>query len=339
MVFEYANRFVQRGHEVTIVFNNVNAYKKYHLPRQLRYLLVRFMTACEPKWFELDGKVRKLSSTDNRLEKSLGEVDVCIATAAITVDYAKTLKSKKYAYFIQGYEDWDLPEEYLINTYQGGMKNIVVAEWLKNKVAPYCNTCISVIKNPIDINQYRQINTPGDRKDHSIGLLYHTSEKKGYRYAFEVLLGLKMRYPDLTVEMFGAFDPPDNLPQWIHYTKNATINETVKIYNSVSVFLCASIEEGYGLTGLEAMACGAALVSSCYLGVREYAVDGYNALLAPIRDSAALIELVSQVFDNPLIRSRIVCNGIRSVNEFSWDKATTTFLNVLQETMASSFYS
>ena len=338
IVFEYANRFIKKGHEVSIVFKNDNAYKKFHLPEFIRLILTYYMTEREPRWFELENKIKKISSTDKNLAKKLGTVDVCIATAAITVDFAKTIKSKKHAYFIQGYENWNLPEEYLVETYKSGMKNIVVAEWLKNKVSSYCQGNVSVVRNPIDIKQYKPLIPNERRKVHSIGLLYHTAEKKGLTYAFQALYALKERYTDLTVDMFGVFDPPKILPEWINYTKNASTEETVKIYNRVSVFLCATVEEGYGLTGLEAMACGAALVSSNYQGVREYAIDGYNSLLAPIKDSKALAERVSCVFDNSLLRTKIVKNGVDSVREYSWENATDTFLSILRKTVDNNSY-
>lgn len=96
--------------------------------------------------------------------------------------------------------------------------------------------------------------------------------------------------------------------------------------------MCSSINEGYGLTGLEAMACGCALCSSEYPGVYEYAKDGYNALLSPIKNSEALANNVSRIFEDDDLRNNLVNNGQESIKEgFTWEIATNKFEQTLEE--------
>ena len=57
-----------------------------------------------------------------------------------------------------------------------------------------------------------------------------------------------------------------------------------EIYNTSRVFLCTSWVEGFGLTNVEAMACGAALVTTDNGGSRDYALHGETALVAPCGD-------------------------------------------------------
>ena len=89
--------------------------------------------------------------------------------------------------------------------------------------------------------------------------------------------------------------------------------------------MCSSIKEGYGLTGMEAMACGAALVSSDYEAVHEYAKDGYNVLLSPVRDVNAMVENVSKVFDDASLLYNLSRNAIDSLKDFSWEEAIKKF--------------
>ena len=80
------------------------------------------------------------------------------------------------------------------------------------------------------------------------------------------------------------------------------------------------------------MACGAALVSTDYQGVHEYAVDGINALLSPVKDVDALVTNVSRLFDGDELRYRIARAGIRSVQkDFNLDVAVDKFEKVLTE--------
>jgi glycosyltransferase involved in cell wall biosynthesis len=328
MVYEYANRLQKRGYRVTILSLNKSKMKQFHLPEFARKLAVNAVNKQQPEWFQLDKRIKKISGEEKNFIDKVGNVDVVFATGIQTVEVVKENfnKAKKF-YLIQGYENWGVSEEYLHNTYNYGFCNITVSTWLKEIVDKYSLRPSILLKNPIDTKIYRPVNDQKHRKSHSIGLLYHTDEIKGVKYALEAIFKLKEKYEDLTVEMFGMFSRPENLPEWIHYKKSATQNETVEIYNKVQVFLCGTIEEGYGLTGVEAMACGACLVSTSYKGVLEYAQDGYNALLSPVKDVAGLVSNTSFLFNNTEKRVEISHNGIESVKKYSWDEAINKMCN------------
>lgn len=105
----------------------------------------------------------------------------------------------------------------------------------------------------------------------------------------------------------------------------------VKNDNKCSIFLCASVEEGFGLTGAESLATGCALVSTKYKGVYEYARDKYNALLVPVKDSNKLAESIIYLFINDDERIKLATNGITSMKERSWSKTLKIFECILDE--------
>lgn len=330
IVFEYANRLQQRGHDIAILFLNEDALKQFHVPGFVRTMAANYITSVEPKWFPLSEKIRKISSLEKNFMASIENSDAVFATGIQTVEFVRShFESAKKLYLIQGYENWGVTEEYLHSTYRCGFVNIAVSNWLKEIVDRYADTETILLKNPIDTEIYQCSAAQNERKEHTIGLLYHTEKIKGVEYALDAIKKLKARYPDLTVKMFGMFPQSENLPEWIDYKRGATQNETVEIYNQVQVFLCASVEEGYGLTGLEAMACGACLVSTAYKGVLEYARNGYNALLSPVKDVDALVANVSKAFEHPKIREELVKNGVESVKEYSWEGLIDTLETVI----------
>lgn len=321
IVFEYANRFANEGNEVSIVFFNDDALKQFKLPKLIRGILSSYITQIEPKWFSLDKRIKKFSSTTPGFLKKVNNSDIVFATGIQTVEIVKkNFNNAKKFYLIQGYENWGASEEYLWSTYNYGFTNISVSNWLKRIVDEHSDSETLLLKNPIDVNVYECRVPQNERKNHTIGLLYHTEPIKGLEYAFKALHNLKEMYPDLEVEMFGMFPTPANLAEWIHYKRGASQQETVEIYNKVQVFLCASVEEGYGLTGLEAMACGACLVSTAYKGVLEYAETDVNALLSPVKDVDGLVANVVKLFDSVDERMRISTAGVESVKKYGWDE-------------------
>lgn len=332
MVFEYANHLVERGDKVQILYLNINAWKKFHLPEVLRRKLVTAANRFSPSWFSLDKRIETLSYYDSKLDDKTKDTDVFVVTAVTTVfDSIKRFKNGKFVYFIQDYENWEISDEYVQNTYKLGMINIVISKWLKDIVDKYSQSPSVLIKDPIDLNVYKITIPVNERKPYAIGLLYHTMEHKGLKYSIAAIKKLKKKYQDLEVYMFGVPDRPKNFPSWIHYTKKATQEQTVEIYNKVSVWLCATIDEGYGLTGLEAMACGDVLVSTAYTGVLEYASDEENALLSPVKDVDALVKNVERVIEDSRLRNKLIENAQNSVKDYSWDIAVDKIREVLKQ--------
>ena len=322
MAFEYANRLVKENHEVLILYLNQDLLKNYSVPLVVKRKIAKILTKIEPKWFDLNKKIKKISNLDLDYKEKLGKLDVCIATSAekTVEEVNKNLIAKTKLYLIQDYENWNISDKELIATYKLGFKNIVVAKWLKQIVDQYSPTESVLIPNAIDTSIYTETVPIQNRDNHTIALLYHESPHKGLKNAFKVLDKLKQKYPDLKVIMFGKFPKPE-LPNWITYYKGASQKKTVEIYNSVKVFLCSTIEEGFGLTGIEAMACGACLVSTDYRGVREYAVNNYNSLLSPVGDIDAQVENVIRIFENKELQKNISSNGIQNVKKFKWSEA------------------
>ena len=326
MAYEYANRLVKENHDVSILYLNQDFLKKYRMPSYLKRIGANLITKIEPKWFFLDKRIKKVSSLEVNYKKKLGKLDICFATSAekTVEEVNNNLRAKKKYYLIQDYENWNMSDSELIETYKLNFKKIVIADWLKKIVDKYSNENSILIPNAIDSKIYRVTVPIQDRPSHTIALLYHEAPHKGLKNAFKVLEGLKKQYPDLKVIMFGKFDKP-KLPNWIKYYKGASQEQTVKIYNSVKVFLCSTIEEGYGLTGIEAMSCGACLVSTNYKGVREYAINGRNALLSPVGDVEAQINNVARIFENEKLQNEISENGILDAKKFTWEEAMKKF--------------
>ena len=331
IVFEYANRLSQAGYNVFLLFLNENTFVEFKIPKCLNKLCSNVMTQLEPTWFPLHKSIKKISGIETA-QKKLINIDICIATGAETVEVCESLftTAKKF-YLIQGLETWVMTEEELYRTFNAGFTNIVVSSWLEKIVDEHCNKKSILIKNPIDLTTYIP-SIPIEKRDkYSIGLLYHSGEYKGLKYSIEALKILKEKYPELKVYMFGTSEPKEKIPGLVKFVKDASQMQTVNLYNKISVFMCSSINEGYGLTAMEAMACGAAVASTNYDGIYEYGIDGVNCLLSPIQNVDAMVKNVSKLFDEDELRYRISKQGRKSLASFDWKIAFEKFEMAITE--------
>lgn len=283
-----------------------------------------------PKWFDLDRCIarRCIFSID---DSSVPDADWVFATAASTAPGVAGLSAAKgkKGYLIQDFETWEMDEEGLAGTYRLGMTNVVIAQWLKSVVDEATGTDDSVcISNPVDTKAFYPQEGVA-RGAHTVAVLYHRGEHKGFRFAWAALEKVKEAILDLKVEMFGACPPPDGLPDWVNYTKDATTDQLRRIYSSSSAYVCASVNEGYGLTCVEAMACGCALVVTDFAGAKEYAVDGVNSLVAPVGDVDAIAAGIERVLNDDGLRKQLATGGVETACGLDWRAAVDRFAEVL----------
>ncbi len=78
-----------------------------------------------------------------------------------------------------------------------------------------------------------------------------------------------------------------------------------RLFAAGDVFVSASLMETYGLTLVEAMACGTPAVAFRVGGIPEAAPDGQAAILCAPQDGAALVEALMKLRDSPQLRERL----------------------------------
>jgi glycosyltransferase involved in cell wall biosynthesis len=81
--------------------------------------------------------------------------------------------------------------------------------------------------------------------------------------------------------------------------------DLARLLAAADVFVSASLMETYGLTLVEAMACGTPVVAFRVGGIPEAAPDGQVAILCPPQDRAALMEAIMKLRNSPQLRDRL----------------------------------
>lgn len=106
----------------------------------------------------------------------------------------------------------------------------------------------------------------------------------------------------------------------------------VDLYKNATVAVQPSRMEGFGLSALEAMACGSLFISASGGAVAEV-VDNQEVLFDP-DVPPTLTELLSRALNDPIFCDRQIKKGYDRLKYFSWRKSAELALQSLRETMA-----
>lgn len=131
-----------------------------------------------------------------------------------------------------------------------------------------------------------------------------TPVRRGLPLLREVYATLAKKYKrKISLELFGW---PEDAPAGVRHHGHLSTREVAALMREVDIVVEPSAFQGFGLSGLEAIASGACLVSTQCRGVDEYAEHERNALVVPHSD---LADAVGRVIDDEALRTRLAAAG------------------------------
>lgn len=167
----------------------------------------------------------------------------------------------------------------------------------------------------IDLNLYRPIDKIR-RQVNAILSLSRPNLLKGWSVQCEVYRKL-YHTKEFTLYSFGTSNvhPPysSQIPRGI------PDEELVRLYNRIGLFVSTSLHEGFSLTCLEAMACGAVVVTSDAGGNMVYSRNGENCLVVPPGDAQAIVDACLYLLENTEGMMALQEEGFKTAAEWPWD--------------------
>ncbi|OPZ02503.1 MAG: D-inositol 3-phosphate glycosyltransferase [Bacteroidetes bacterium ADurb.BinA395] len=331
IMYEYANRLFEAGHDVVVYHSLFVPYTKYRMPLFFRYIRIHLLhPGSRPKWFQINKKIKTKTIT-HISNKTIRNSDILMSTNfAAAFEIARLSKNKgAKVNLIQGFETWNTDEKIVLKSYKLPIHHIVINDYLQTIVKNVTKSSPLLIYNAVDINVLNLKNEIEKRFPHSICMLYSEENHKGSRYGIEALKKCKEIYPDTKVTFFSTFSRPKELPYWINFIQ--TPNNLTEIYNDAAIFISPSLTEGWALPPAEAMCCGCAVICTDIGGHAAYAKNNDTALLVEPGNSEDLFLKICDLFENNEKRINIAKNGNKLVQSFSWEKNIRTLINYFND--------
>lgn len=333
VIFEYCNRFSERGHEVKIYV----PMKAYKFDNKGFIGLLKTMKASlgntlkrgtKVKWFDLKCEIKLVPYIS---DKYIEDADICVATAWPTAyDVEKLCESKgKKVYFIQHYEIWSGNKEDVDNSYKLNLNQIVIANWLKDLMHKEFHKDAITIYNGIDENEF-YYGKKVSKDCLTICILYHKLEWKGFREGIEAIEIAKRKYPNIKVKAFGMMKG-DDIPNYIEFYENPTREELKQIYIDSDIYVFPSRNEGWGLTVIEAMACKCAVVGTNTGAISELGINNKNCLISEPMDFEGLSKNIIKLIEDDKLRNDISKNAFDLALSLEWNKSVSKMEKIFSE--------
>jgi glycosyltransferase involved in cell wall biosynthesis len=311
-ILTYADRLAGRGHDVTVVVPARRPWRAW----------ARNVRGLGPDWMPgFRAGVRWVSAWD---PLRLPDGDAVLATAWQSADAVAQAPARSGAkfYFVQHYESLYHGEPERVDaTYALPLRKIVISTWLADIMREKFGSLAEVLVTPVDRDLFHPVEGARGGDALRVLMLHHDYAWKGVREGLEAVAAVKARHPEVLLVGFGVKRPREALP-YDEFHENLPQQRLAWLYSRCPIYLCPSWDEGLGMPPMEAMACGAALVTFDNGGCRDYALDRETALVAPRRDVGALARCLELAVANGALRERVARLGRAFVtSRFDWDRA------------------
>lgn len=253
--------------------------------------------------------------------------------------------NKPYSVWCCGYYNLFSPPAKITSKF--ALKNahavIALTEDMKREIQKVCNREVFVIPNGIDLKSFdglsrehvrRKLKIPNKQK--IIVFVGTLRPVKGLKYLIQAMDIIAKHDTLVKLMLVGDGEERQSLQELVKELdlENRVIfmgkvsNEEVPEYMvAADVFVLPSLQEGFGIVNLEAMACGLPIVTTNVKGLPEIVKHGENGLLVEPKNPAQIAEKVLQLLENSELRERISRNNRERVKNYTWERV----INSLEE--------
>jgi len=274
--------------------------------------------------------------------------DAVVASANYSIPWFKPLQKLKnkpiLGYYIQGFEPLMYStgsDEYLqaLESYTAieGMKNFTKTQWTKQTVLENTGADSQVIGISANIDLFRPRNmvSLGLTPITIVAMIRPASPYRNPEMTVMILEEIKKKFnKDVVIWLFGADNVQEVVDQrfldfeW-HNLGKLTQVQVASMMSKADIFTDFSSHQAMGLSSLEAMSAGSAVIVPQNGGATEFVKHKYNGIVADTVDFDASVNTLEELISDSQLRKQIQINAINDVVRYYPEKASYNILKVL----------
>lgn len=217
----------------------------------------------------------------------------------------------------------------------------VVSESTKNELVEhgFREDLLHLVPNAIDHQVFRYLKMP--RVPESlVGYLGRMKKYKSIDHLLRAFAIVRQERPAARLVLVGDGDVRPKLEHLarelglgdaVRFAGFVSQEEKVVLLNQMDVVVNPSAKEGWGLTVIEANACGVPVVASDVPGLRDSVLDERTGFLYEYGNIEQLAQKVSLVLRDDHLRNRMAEEALAWAASFSWDRSADTMLALMEQ--------
>jgi len=342
--FELANALVDRGHQVTILYQTIpgrDGRPWWNLRKTAVQIVKGINNLLFPmKWFPLKASLMQVSSFN---QVHIPDADLLVVTWWANVEDVMKLPRSKGAklHFIRSLELWGGKEKHIDQAYNFDIPKIVTSTSLKQTIEHrYQKQMLGIVPDGVNTSRFKprdSFKNKGDSLVIRIGMMYRKQKLKRMQDGLQILSDVTARNANVEVVLFGeSINIEDKklvsrIPKLTHH-RFPNGDRLRDIYQSLDIFLFTSgQEEAFALPPMEAMACGCAVLATRVGALSEYSVEGETALLHEPGDIEAMIKDLELLVHDDDLRHNMAKKSTKKIQGYSWETSAIALENIAKK--------
>jgi len=204
---------------------------------------------------------------------------------------------------------------------------------------------VAVVPEPIDLEAWDEQFSRAPRRPRAGPVILSVARMYPRKRLGDLLRAaavLRARIPDVQTRIVGRG------PEWpglvrmhaelglehsVRFLGDVSFEELVEEYVNADIFCLPSVQEGFGIVFLEAMAAALPVVACRAAAIPEVVADGFTGVLTPPRDPAGLADALERLIRDPARARKLGEEGRRRVAGFTPRHVAERFLNAVRSTI------
>ncbi|MCO6465158.1 MAG: glycosyltransferase family 4 protein [Bradyrhizobiaceae bacterium] len=203
----------------------------------------------------------------------------------------------------------------------------------------FASSQVRVIYNGIDQSLFPMAVT---EKNAAPTIVYFGRLKryKSVDHIIRALAIVRQHIPDAQLEVLGTGDElmqlqelavKLNVHNHVHFRGFVSNDMKAAYLSKAHLAVNPSVKEGWGITNLEANACGTPVISADVPGLRDSVKDGQSGLLYPYGNIERLAELIVRLLSDSTEREQLSNGAVDWAAKFTWDCSAEQMLALCEE--------
>ena len=303
IILEHANRLTDRGHNITLISHD-----------------------SRPTWFNLNSSVRFIQVPWGEVlcESIPKDTDVIVATYWREIYECVEQKIAPVIYFEQGdfhLFDMEKLDERTFEYINKALKTINfvyrISRFAKQKLEEVYNAKSIVIPNAVDDRVFYYKPHIENEVPNITIIGSEEATFKRIQNILDAIKILKEKGYNIQLNWITPTEPKKNLNLApIVNPPQIVIGDTLR---KTDIYICASMYEAFCLPVLEAMTCGAAIVTTNNGGNMDFIEDNKNALIIEKDNIYDIVQKVEKLLNDGDLRKSLVKNGVEVSARYSWN--------------------